>query len=143
MGHWNVSLRLTILTKPVEAVVDTGASHSIVAYHTVQRLKLGELIKPTKKAFLTAGGERTFLVGEIEALPMKVGGEILPVNCMIVSKACFALLVGLDVLKPHGAVIDLKRNLFTFDTQGGRGASIAVALSCGKVRQTLEDIRFS
>lgn len=140
-GAFECFLKTTILTKAVEAVVDTGASHSIVAYRTIQRLKLGELIKATKKAFLTAGGELTFPVGEIEALPMKVGGDIVPVSCMVVAKACFALLVRLDVLKVHGAVIDLKRSLFTFDSQQGRGPTVTVALSCERVRHTLEDVQ--
>lgn len=68
-----------------------------------------------KKVFLIVGGECIFFVGEIEVLFMKVGGEILLVNCMIVFKVCFVLLVGLDVFKFYGVVIDLKRNLFIFD----------------------------
>lgn len=43
---------------------------------------------------------------------------------MMVAKACFSLLLGLDVLKPRGAVVDLKRSLFAFDKAGGQRASM-------------------
>lgn len=74
-GSYECVLKSTVLTKVVNVIVDTGVSHNIVSYRTVQRLKLGEAIKATRKAFLTAGGELSFPVGEIEALPVKVGGK--------------------------------------------------------------------
>lgn len=85
------------------AVVDTGASHSIVSFRIVRRLRLKSLMRPSKKAFITAAGELTFPVGEIAALPLTIGDSTIRANCMVVGKACFLLLLGLDVMKPVGA----------------------------------------
>lgn len=64
---------------------------------------------------------------------------MIPVSCMVVAKACFALLIGLDVLKPQGGIIDLKKNLFTFDNK--LGAPVTIALTCERARHMLEDVR--
>lgn len=140
-GSYECLLPAVCMMKSMDMVVDTGASHSIVAYCTVQRLQLKDMIKPTKKAFLTAGGELTFPIGEIVDLPMKVGGETILVTGMVVAKACFALLLSPDVLKPQGAVIDLKRSLFQFDGESAGGGVVTIALKCKKIRRTVSDVK--
>lgn len=102
-------------------VVDTGASHSIISFNTLCKLKLKSLMRPSKKAFITTGGELTFPVGEIAALPLTIGEVTVKVNCMVVSKACFSVLLGLDVMKPMGAVVDLYHDSFAcFDQRTNR-----------------------
>lgn len=86
-------LPVTMLSKQFQIVVDTCASNSIIAYRTVRKLKLKNLIKPSKKAFITASGELSFLVSEID-VPVNIGGTVVQVSCMIVSKACFTMLLG-------------------------------------------------
>lgn len=71
-------------------------------------------MKPTRKAFITAGEELLFPVGEVAALPLTIGQSTVRVNCMVVGRACFSLLLGLDVMKPIGAVIDLGQDTFAF-----------------------------
>lgn len=74
-GLYECVLKSTVFTKVVNVIVDTGVLYNIVLYRTVQRLKFGEVIKVTRKVFLTAGGEFSFSVGEIEVLSVKVGGK--------------------------------------------------------------------
>lgn len=56
-GALECILDTSILTRKVPTVIDTGASHSIVSFRTVRRLSLKSLMRPSKKAFITAAGE--------------------------------------------------------------------------------------
>lgn len=134
-GVFECSLEANVLSRKVHTVVDTGASHSIVSFRTIRKLRLRSLTHPSKKVFITAAGELTFPVGEIAALPLTIR-----VNCMVVGKACFSQLLGLDVMKPMGAVIDLQRDTFAFsDKTTGRRAQ--VALQYGPCKKTLMDVK--
>lgn len=59
-GTYECLLSTKVLTRPLQVVVDTGASHSIVACRSVRKLKLKGLIQPSKKVFITAAGELSF-----------------------------------------------------------------------------------
>lgn len=53
---------------------------------------------------------------------------------MVVGKACFSLLLGLDVMKPLGAIIDLQKDTFAFsDAVSGR--RIQVAMICERQKK--------
>lgn len=132
---------VSVLSRKFQVVADTGVSHSIVAYRTVRKLKLKNLIRPSRKAFVTAGGELSFPVGELEDLPVNIGGKVVKVNCMIVGKACFSMLLGLEVMKPLGVVINLKLDTFSFD--GGDSKTISVPITCHHEMKTLDDIKYS
>lgn len=126
----------------MQVVVDTGASHSIVSYRTIRKLKLKSLMRPSKKVFITAAGELTLPVGEIAALPLTIGEATVNINCMVVSKACFTVLLGLDMMKPLGAIIDLQKDVFTF-TDIKTSQRVKVALKCGRVTKTLSDVQMA
>lgn len=141
-GVFECSLGASILTRKLPVVVDTGASHSIVSYRTIRKLKLKSLMRPSKKAFITAAGELTFPVGEIAALPLTIGEATVNINCMVVSKACFNVLLGLDMMKPLGAIIDLQQDVFTF-TDNRTSQRVRVALQYGKVSKTSSDVKLA
>lgn len=133
-------LPVTVLSRKQQVVADTGASHSIISYRLVRKLKLKKLIRPSKKAFVTAGGELSFPVDEIDALPVCIGGKVVSVSCTIVRKACFAMLLGLDVMKPMGVCINLEEDeLSVKDKEAGR--RVKVKLTCSPSTKTLNDIR--
>lgn len=64
----------------------------------------------------------------------------MTINCMVVSKACFTVLLGLDMMKPLGAIIDLQQDMFTF-TDHKTHQWVKVALQCGRVVKTLSDVK--
>lgn len=130
-------LPVSVLSRQLQVVADTGASHSIISYRTVRKLKLKNLIRPSRKAFVTAGGELSFPVGELEELPVNIGGRVVKVNCMIVGKSCFSMLIGLEVMKPLGAVLD------TFSFDGADGKVVFVPITCHHEMKTLNDIKLS
>lgn len=134
-------LPVSILSNKFFVVADTGASNSIIAYRTVTKLKLKSLIRPSKKAFITAGGKLSFPVGEID-VPVSIGGTVVQVSCMIVGKASFSMLLGLEVMKPLGAILDLGKDTFTFRDKSS-GDQICVPLSCEKGTKTLDNVRFA
>lgn len=139
-GVYECLLPASVLTRKLSVVVDTGASHSIISFRTMRKLKPKSLMRPSKKAFITAAGELTFPVGEIAALPLTVGECTVKVNCLVVSKACFSILLGLDVMKPLGSVIDLQQDTFKF-TDNSSGKRICVAMQCDRVKKTLNDVK--
>lgn len=141
-GVFEYSVDAHILTRKLPVVVDTGASHSIVALRTIRKLRLKSLIRPSKKAFITAGGELSFPVGEIAALAVTMGGATIRVNCMVVNKACFSLLLGLDVMKPLGTVIDLQQDSFSFSDPVAK-SRVQVPLMCTRVKKTLNDVKMA
>lgn len=55
-GAYECAIEARVLTRKVQVVIDTGASHNIVSLRTIHRLRLKSLIKPSRKAFITAGG---------------------------------------------------------------------------------------
>lgn len=80
-GTYECLLSTEVLTRPLQAVVDAGASHNIVAYRAIRKLKLKGVIRPSKKAFITAG-ELSFPVGEIDNLPLTIEGIVHHVHDM-------------------------------------------------------------
>lgn len=139
-GTYECVFTTKVLTRPLDVVVDTGASHSIIAYRAVCKLKLKGMIRASKKAFITAAGDLSFPVGEINSLPLSIGVVVQKVTCMVVAKACFAMFLGLDVLKPMGAILDLEQDQLAF-----RSATqcISVPLKCRKGAKTLEDVKWA
>lgn len=105
-----------------------------------KKLRLKSLVRPSQKAFITAGGELSFPVGEIPALPLTIGGCTIRVSCMVLNKACFNILLGLDVMKPARAVVDLFQDQFTFTDQGTK-QRVTVPLTCLKNKKTLSDVK--
>lgn len=59
---------------------------------------------------------------------------------MVVPKACFSVLLGLDVMRPLGTVIDLQQDTFAFSDKA-TGQRVQVALQCTKNRKTLSDVK--
>lgn len=73
--------------------MDICVLNSIIVYRTVRKLKLKNLIKSSKKVFITVSGEFFFFVSEID-VSVNIGGTVVQVSCMIVSKVCFTMLFG-------------------------------------------------
>lgn len=143
-GVFECLLNASILTRKMQVVVDTGASTSIVSYQTVRKLKLKSLMRPSKKAFITAANKLTLPVGEIAALPLTIGGATINLSCMVVSKTYFTVLLGLDMMKPLGVVIDLQRDVFTFTyNRTSQRVHVQVALQCGRMKKTLSDVKMA
>lgn len=61
-GMYECLLLANVLTRKLQVVVDTGASYNIISFRSVKKLKLKSLMRPSKKAFITAVGELTFPV---------------------------------------------------------------------------------
>lgn len=59
-GAYECLVDAQILTRKVPVIVDTGASTSIVSLRTIKKLRLKSLIRPSKKAFITARGSYLF-----------------------------------------------------------------------------------
>lgn len=59
---------------------------------------------------------------------------------MVINKACFSVLLGLDVMKPLGTVIDLLKDQLSFTEPGGQ-QRIQIPLTCTRNRKTLEDVK--
>lgn len=87
--------------------MDIGVLYSIVFYCIIRKLKLKSLMCFLKKVFIIVVGELMFFVGEIVVLFLTIGEVMVNINCMVVSKVCFMVLLGLDMMKLLGVIIDL------------------------------------
>lgn len=92
--------------QPVECLVDTGATISVLTVDTVLQLNLQDVVQPTNKCFISASAHLVHSQGELPQLPINIGGVHCHVNFYIAPKGGYQLLLGMDVLMPRKAALD-------------------------------------
>ncbi len=93
----------------VEGLVDTGASMSVMAV-VVRKLGLMHLVSGSE-TYKTALGAVTQALGQIEEVPIKVGGVQCTMTFMVVDTDSYDVLLGLDLLIKIGAIVDVEQRL--------------------------------
>jgi predicted aspartyl protease len=94
----------------VEGLVDTGASISVMAATVVRELGLMHLVSGFE-TYKTASGVVTHALGQIDEVPVKVGGVQCTMTFMVVDTDSYDVLLGLDLLIKIGAIVDVEQGL--------------------------------
>ena len=108
--------RVTMLYVPSEvnghkmaAFIDSGAQMSVMGYKTAEKCGLSRLIDK-KWGGTAVGVGQTKIVGRVHMAMVKIAGQFLPMSISVLEAENMEFLVGLDQLKRHQMMIDLKNN---------------------------------
>jgi predicted aspartyl protease len=107
----------------VEGLVDIGASMSVMAVVVVRELGMMHLVTGSE-TYKTASGVVTQALGQIDEVPVKIGGVRCAMTFMVVDIDSYDVLFRLDFLMKIGAVVDVEQGLIQI--RHGPGTNVEV-----------------
>ena len=94
-----------------EAIIDTGASDTVVSHAVIRRLGLMDQMVPSQVTYLTAAGKSESPMGMMRDLPLRIGSLELDLDVMVTPANSYNLLIGNDLLRMASADIMLSNNI--------------------------------
>ncbi|KAK6124034.1 hypothetical protein DH2020_042222 [Rehmannia glutinosa] len=95
---------------PLKAFVDSGAQSTIISKSCAERLGLLRLLDTRYKGIAHGVGQSEIL-GRIHVAPIKIGSIFYPCSFVVLDAPNMEFLFGLDMLRKHQCIIDLKENV--------------------------------
>lgn len=95
---------------PLKAFVDSGAQSTIISKDCAERLGLLRLLDQRYKGMAHGVGQ-TEILGRIHVAPIKIGNIFYPCSFLVLDSPNMEFLFGLDMLRKHQCIIDLKENV--------------------------------
>eukprot|EP00262_Sarcandra_glabra_P007414 TRINITY_DN20214_c0_g1_i1.p1 TRINITY_DN20214_c0_g1~~TRINITY_DN20214_c0_g1_i1.p1 ORF type:complete len:411 (-),score=94.29 TRINITY_DN20214_c0_g1_i1:201-1433(-) len=94
----------------LKAFVDSGAQSTIISKSCAERCGLLRLLDRRYKGIAHGVGQSEIL-GKIHVAPIKIGNIFYPCSFMVLDATNMEFLFGLDMLRKHQCIIDLKENV--------------------------------
>ncbi|XWS09594.1 hypothetical protein CRYUN_Cryun39dG0003100 [Craigia yunnanensis] len=95
---------------PLKAFVDSGAQSTIISKSCAERCGLLRLLDQRYKGIAHGVGQSEIL-GRIHVAPIKIGNIFYPCSFLVLDSPNIEFLFGLDMLRKHLCIIDLKENV--------------------------------
>ncbi|XP_024989304.1 uncharacterized protein LOC112523863 [Cynara cardunculus var. scolymus] len=101
-----ISRILSIGTHDVYALIDTGATHSMVSLIFANHLRVPCTSLESPLVIATPLGNSVVISREFKGCPLKVGGQIREVDLLPISMNDFDVILGMDWLSKHRETIE-------------------------------------
>nr|GMC72348.1 DNA damage-inducible protein 1 [Ipomoea batatas] len=95
---------------PLKAFVDSGAQSTIISKSCAERCGLLRLLD-TRYRGIAHGVGQSEILGRIHVAPIKIGQIFYPCSFLVLDSPNMEFLFGLDMLRKHQCMIDLKENV--------------------------------
>ncbi|XP_015881741.2 protein DNA-DAMAGE INDUCIBLE 1 isoform X1 [Ziziphus jujuba] len=95
---------------PLKAFVDSGAQSTIISKSCAERCGLLRLLDQRYKGVAHGVGQSEIL-GRIHVAPIKIGNIFYPCSFLVLDAPNMEFLFGLDMLRKHQCIIDLRENV--------------------------------
>ena len=100
---------LKINDEETECLIDTGAYTSFISHEYWKKRKFSNTKLTTRKNWVTANGTPIEVAGQTQ-LQIEIGSKILIANFVIAKDLAHKIIIGVDILKPNGCVLDFNVN---------------------------------
>ncbi|XP_011015645.1 PREDICTED: DNA damage-inducible protein 1-like [Populus euphratica] len=124
---------------PLKAFVDSGAQSTIISKSCAERCGLLRLLDQRYKGIAHGVGQSEIL-GRIHVAPIKIGNIFYPCSFMVLDAPNMEFLFGLDMLRKHQCIIDLKENVLRM---GGGEVSVPFLQEKDIPSRFLDEERYS
>lgn len=95
---------------PVTALIDSGAQMTIMSKSCAERCGLMRFVDTRAAGFARGVGESKIL-GKIHSAVLKVGTQFVDVAISVIEQNTLEFILGLDMMRKHGAVLDLRQGV--------------------------------
>ena len=113
-SHDLIRLLIEVYDEEIEAVLDTGATHSVMSEDTARRLNL-QLNYINEKVKL-ADGKTTRILGITDELKVKVSHSACKLKFIVLPNKSIPILLGLDWFHKTNAKINFRNQVITFES---------------------------
>src|SRR5260363_331284 len=107
-----VKCNIKLQGKPYHAVIDSGATISMISYQVVKELGL-KIEAPSTSLIVSAAGSSVRPLGIIKNLPIEIEGTTIPLDVEVMNATSYSLLLGNDWSHKVDASYNWKNKAYT------------------------------
>lgn len=111
---------------PVVAVIDSGASHTVIPYDTLRKLDLVGAMEETPVTFVNADGNRGRAAGVVRGLQVALDDMIMTVDAFVSKALNYGILLGTDFLYPIRATLCYDKRRLEYTNDAAQRSSIPI-----------------